>query len=656
MPSVEFAIDAIYQEVKMTVKIHAVDEYIPLIKSSIARYQQVVANIKQQAIHTWDSSVQPLEEAAEAIDRVWNELEHVNATNNTEHVRRVYTHLLPEITDFHTDVMQDEDLYKIFLQLRQSAEFSDLAIAQQTIIKNQIRDFELSGINLAPQQREIYKKLVQRVSELENDFSNNILDATNTWRHHVPEEQKDLLSGLPEQIVIQAKLKAQQEQKTGWLLTLDSPTYLAVVSYADDRSLRKTFYTAYSSRAPQNEKLIIEIMQIRQKIANLTGYNNYSEYSLVTKMANDVAQVDNFLQDIAHKTKPKAEQEFKTLCEFAGQNLEAWDVAYYSEKLKLDRYSFSEEQLRQYFPEQLVLGGMFALVQELYGMSISHVPGVYNKFQVTDSNNKLRGYFYIDLYARDGKRGGAWMADCLSRIKFADGSLQEPVAYLNCNFLPPVDGECGHLTHDDVITLFHEFGHTLHHILTQVDHYSVSGINGVEWDAVELPSQFMENWCWEWSVIEQISTLPLSEFKKIVAARNFNAALALIRQVEFALFDLRLHANTDPALSARDILNLVRKEFSVINVPEFNRFENSFSHIFAGGYAAGYYSYLWAEVLSADAFDKFIGDSVSKTKAGRSFLINILEQGGSKPAMDLFVAFAGREPKVDALLRHRGIL
>jgi len=660
------------------------EQFPLLIQASLDNYQSTITKVKSINSPTWDNAIQPLEEAAENLDRIWSLVSHINSVKNSTDIRNVYEELLPKISDFHTNIMQDEQLYNVYLQVSQLQEFSHLDLAQQTIINNELRDFKLSGVSLSPEQREVFKNLAKKSSLLENDFSNNVLDATEGWTYHITEDQQHLLAGLPEHTLEGAREKAQQQKQTGWILTLDQPCYYSVLTYAQSRDLRKEFYWAYNTRASDqgpnagkwdNGSLITEILHIRQQMAALVGYRNYAEYSLVPKMAHSTEQVRSFLEDLIFKAKPKAEQEFADLKKFAKQKghdgqLEAWDVSYYSELCKIENYDVSDEALRAYFPEPRVLTGLFKLVRQLYCIEIEEVADFdkwhesVRMFKVIDQSNNLRGYFYVDLYTREGKRGGAWMAECLSRIRFANDLLQKPIAYLNCNFAPPTEHKPGLLTHDDVITLFHEFGHTLHHVLTQVDYYSVSGTR-VAWDAVELPSQFMENWCWEWQVIQDITEnvntgepLPRSEFDKLLATKNYQSAMALITQIGFALFDFRIHENAgdDFNKSAQEILNSVRKEVAVIPIPEFNRFQNSFCHIFAGGYQAGYYSYLWAEVLSCDAFDMFRSSGLFNIDTGKKFLTHILEQGGSKPAMDLFIAFAGREPEVDALLRHHAIV
>jgi oligopeptidase A len=654
------------------------------IPIALKNYKDKVQITKQNEVHSWDTSIQPLEEAAESLNRIWSQLEHLNAVANTPDIRATYDELLPIVTNFETEIMQDGDLYKIYLEIYISEDFKSLTDAQQIIITNAIRDFKLCGVDLAPESRSEFKRLAEELSDLENQFSNNLLDATENWDYRVNATQASVLAGLPKLALDIAHQKAKDQNHDGWIFTLDFPSYYAIMSNAKDRELRREFYYAYSTRASDqgpnanrwdNTDIINQILAKRARLAELAGYSNYVAYSLVPKMAKNLEDILQFLHNLIVRAKPKAEQEFKQLQDFATKTdnitqLEAWDIAYYSELFKIQQYEVSEEALRAYFPEPRVLTGLFKLVRTVFGLQIEELSGfqkwhpTVRLFKVLDKHNNLRGYFYTDLYARDGKRSGAWMSECISRMRFSNNLLQHPIAYLNCNFAPPVDNNPGLLTHDDVITLFHEFGHTLHHVLTQVDYYSAAGMNGVAWDAVELPSQFMENWCWQWDVIQDISEniktgepLPRAIFEKLLATKNFQSGMALMRQIEFTLFDLRIHAKNgkDQNKTVAQILDSVRSEVSVVPIPEFNRFQNSFGHIFAGGYAAGYYSYLWAEVLSCDAFAIFNKNNVYNNEVGNAFVTQILERGGSKPAMELFKAFAGREPEVDALLEHHAI-
>jgi oligopeptidase A len=662
----------------------APEQFVDEIQAAIADYKLVIAAIKSNHVINWMSTIQPLEEAAERLDKVWSMLNHLNAVANTPEIRKVYEQLLPIVTNFSIDVMQDEALYDIYTVINASEEFFSLTVAQQTVITNAIRDFKLSGVSLPEPQSTELRQATERLSELENNFANNVLDSTEDWTYHVAPDQHTLLDGVPEHTKELAKAKAISSKLDGWVLSLDFPCYAAIIKHAVNRDLREEFYMAQNTRASDhgdmagkwdNTPLIAEILKTRQKIAHLTGYANFAEYSLVPKMAHSPAQVTEFLHEIAAKARPRALLEFAELQSFAQQQgfndkLEAWDIGYYSEMLRKQRFDVSEDALRVYFPEPRVLTGLFKLARKLFAIEIEEVTGFptwddsIRMFKVVDQDNLLRGHFYIDLFTRDGKRGGAWMSECTCRMRFASDLLQTPVAYLNCNFAPGVGHQPALLSHAEVETLFHEFGHTLHHVLTKVDYYSVSGMNGVPWDAVELPSQFMENWAWEWQVMQDISEninsgepLPRSEFDKLLASKNFQSALFLMRQLEYTMFDLRIHENSgeDANRTAHEVLEAVRKEISVVPTPASNRFENSFSHIFAGGYAAGYYSYLWAEVLSCDAYDKFKKAGLFDNDLGKAFLTHILEMGGSRPAMDLFVNFAGREPNVDALLKHHDI-
>lgn len=645
------------------------------INQALDEYKSVICRVKNNRDFTWDGAIQPLEEAAERLDKIWGWLDHINSVAKTNDIRDVYEHLLPIISNFHTEVLHDKQLFMLFVEYQDSVEFANLTTAQQTIIYNTVRDFNLSGVDLNPEAREKYKSYVERLKELENRFSNNVLDATEAYTMHVAPEDKAKLNGLPEHTIQHAATVAAQHRLKGWILTLDYPCYHAIMAYAEDRALRETFYREYNTRAASgkfdNTSVIAEILKYRYELARVTGYECYAEYSLIPKSAESVSEVKQFMHGIARRVLPLGRAEFNDLTTYAHSvglkgNLLAHDFTYYAESLRKEKFHYSEEDYRDYFPEPRVLTGMFKLARQLFGLSISEVADFdkWHKsvrlFKVVDAYNKLRGYFYIDLYARPSKIGGAWVAECSSRVRFSNDYLQRPVAFLNCNFAPPVGDKPGLLSHEEVITLFHEFGHTLHHVLTKVDFFSVSGMNGVAWDAIELPSQFMENWCWEWVVMQDISEhvntgepLPRKMFDQLVASKNFLTALAMLRQVEFSLFDMIIHESGN--VNAHEVLLELRKELAVVLVPEFNRYENNFTHIFDGSYAAGYYSYLWAEVLSCDAFDKFLEDGLINPELGKSFLVHILEQGGAKPAMDLFVAFAGRKPQVDALLKHHGI-
>lgn len=631
--------------------------------------------------YSWVSLVQPLEDANENIQRMWSPVAHLNAVMNNDALREQYNTCLPKLTAYSSEVAQDERLYTAYRQIAESAEYLALDVAQRKIIDNTLRDFRLAGAELDSADKKRFSEIQQQLAQLGSEFQNNVLDATQAWYLHVTD--KSQLAGLPEFAIEMAAQAAREKDLDGWCLTLDGPSYLAFMTYADQRELRRQMYEAYVCRASDhgpnagkwdNGTVIDRMLRLRQEAALLLGFANYGEYSLATKMARDVAQVIAFLDDLAQRSRPVAEKEFEELSRFARKfdgttPLAAWDVAYYSEKLREQLYAFSREELRPYFPESQVLAGMFSVLGRLYGMKVETVDDVetwhddVKVFEIRQDDGSVRGRFYLDLYARSNKRGGAWMDDCVSRKRVGD-TVQTPTAYLVCNFSRPVGDKPALFNHDEVITLFHEFGHGLHHMLTQVDYVSVSGINGVAWDAVELPSQFMENWCWEREALDLIARhhetgepIPDVLLKKMHAAKNFQSAMQMVRQLEFALFDMRLHSEFDPDgdRTVQQLLDQVRKEVAVVPTPAFSRFQNGFMHIFAGGYAAGYYSYKWAEVLSADAFSKFEDNGIFDRKTGSEFLHTVLEQGGSREPMELFVEFRGREPEVDALLRHSGL-
>ncbi|WP_455376089.1 oligopeptidase A [Kaarinaea lacus] len=629
----------------------------------------------------WENLIQPLENIQDRISKVWSPIGHLNAVLNSDPLRTAYNNSLEKLTKFNTEVSQDKRIYQAYRQIKDSDEFSSYNQAQQKVITDALRDFHLSGIDLPEDKQKRYKEIKQQLSKLTSSFGDNVLDATHAWKKHV--SNKTDLEGLPESALSMLAQTAKQNDAEGWMLTLDFPCYFAVMSYADNRELRKTIYDAYITRASDqgpnagefdNTSLMEEILALRYELARLLGYDNYAEYSLATKMAPSTEKVTDFLYDLAGRSKPYAEKDLQEVTEFAKQHdnlhdLKPWDITYYSEQLRKHKYDITQEQLKSYFPEPAVLKGLFEIVSRLFGLTIKQVDDVdvWHKdvkfFEIADENGELRGKFFLDLYARPKKRGGAWMDDCICRKKQFE-SVQTPVAYLTCNFSPPVDGKPALFTHNEVVTLFHEFGHGLHHMLTKIDYTPVSGINGVAWDAVELPSQFMENFCWEKESLNLIAMhyqsnepLPDELFQKLTAAKNFQSGLQMVRQLEFSLFDFRIHMEYDPSHAAgvQKILDDVRKKVAVIKPAEYNRFQHSFSHIFSGGYAAGYYSYKWAEVLSADAFSKFEETGIFNKKTGKQFLSSILEKGGSQEPMELFKKFRGREPTIDALLRHSGI-
>jgi oligopeptidase A len=653
----------------------------PAMDSLIAEGRALVETLATASVPpTWENFALKLEDHSEKLSRAWSQIGHMNAVVNTPELREAYNENLAKLTDFGSDVAQDERLYAKYKAIQASPAFANLTPTQQTIINHEVRDFKLGGAELPPEQKARFKAVSEELSKLGAKFEENILDTTNDFAHFV--EDKSLLTGIPED-ALEAALEAASGDANyagnGYKFTLHFPSYLPLMQYADNRTLRETMYRAYATRASEfskpewdNTGLIKDILKLKQEEANTLGFNNYAELSLATKMADTPKQVTEFLDTLAKRAKPYAERDVQELTAYAKKlgidDMQAWDVAYVSEKLREEKYAFSDQEVKQYFPEGKVLAGLFKVVETIFGVQVHKAEApLWHKdasfYQISDSQNQPIAYFYLDLYARNGKRGGAWMDDCITRRKKANG-IELPVAYLTCNFSAPVGGKPALFTHDEVITLFHEFGHGLHHMLTQVDEYGVSGIKGVEWDAVELPSQFMENFCWEWEVLRHMTAhvdtgaqLPRELFDKMVAAKNFQAGMQTVRQIEFSLFDMRLHGEFDPngKLTALDVIEQVRDEVAVVRPPKFNRFPNSFSHIFAGGYAAGYYSYKWAEVLSADAYSLFEEMGTLSAEAGSRFKNEVLAKGGSRPAMECFVAFRGREPSMDALLRHNGM-
>ena len=640
--------------------------------------EALLASVRDYA---WDSFAQPIEDMKERLSRMWSPVSHLNGVMNSDALRAVYNENLPRLSEYYTELAQDERLYAGYKALAASAGFAALTQAQKKIVENALRDFRLAGAELPPDKKARFKEIQKELSTLASRFSENVLDATQAWSLHLNDE-KDL-AGLPDSARAMARQAALEKNLSGWRFTLDGPSYVAFMTYADARELRRQMYEAFVTRASEvgphagrwdNGELIPTILKLRAEAAALLSFKNYAEYALQTRMAKSVDEIMQFLRGLAARARPAAQKEYDELKRFARgehglENLEAWDVAYYAEKLRQQRYAISQEDLRPYLPETRVVPGMFEVVRRLYGLDIRERRGVevwhphVRFYEIYDAAGELRGQFYMDLYARANKRGGAWMDDCIGRKRTAAG-VQVPVAYLVCNLAPPVDGKPALFTHDEVATLFHEFGHGLHHLLTRVDYVGVAGINGVAWDAVELPSQFMENWCWERAALDLIvrhvetgAPLPEALYQKMQAAKNFHSGMQFVRQLEFALFDMRLHSDFDPTgtKGVQQLLDEVRTEVAVVRPPAYNRFQNSFTHVFAGGYAAGYYSYKWAEVLSADAFARFEENGVFDRRTGMEFLSHILERGGSEEPMELFVRFRGRKPTVDALLRHAGL-
>jgi oligopeptidase A len=627
---------------------------------------------------TWRDFVEPLEDANERLSRAWGVVGHLNAVMNNPELREAYNSNLPKVTQYYTELSQHAGLYAKYKALAASPGFGELGRAQRKTVENELRDFRLGGAELPPDEKARFTAIREQLSEHSSRFSDNLLDATNAFAHYATETGE--VSGIPDDVLQAAREAARAEGRPGWKFTLHAPSYIPVMQYADSRGLRELMYRAYVTRASEfgkpewdNSALITRIVKLRGELARLLGFGNYAEYSLEPKMAESPRQVLQFLEELAARAKPYAGRDLDELKEFAAKELdlarlESWDLAYASEKLRVARYAFSDQEVKQYFPETTVLPGMFRLVERLYGVTIERTeapvwhPDV-RFYSVRDRAGALIGQFYVDLYARPSKRGGAWMDDAITRRR-KDGRLQTPVAYLNCNFSAGVGGKPALFTHDEVTTLFHEFGHGLHHLLTRVDVLGTAGINGVEWDAVELPSQFMENFCWESDVLAPMTAhvdsgapLPRELFDKMYDARNFQSGMQTVRQLEFALFDLHLHYDFNPEgdKAALDLLNDVRARVAVVIPPAYNRFPHNFSHIFAGGYAAGYYSYKWAEVLSADAYSLFEENGVLDPATGARFWDEILAVGGSRPALESFVAFRGRAPKIDALMRHNGM-
>jgi oligopeptidase A len=632
---------------------------------------------------TWDTVVAPTEAAFDHLDRAWGAVRHLNAVVNTPSIRDAYNAALPKVTAFYADIAQDRRSYARFRALAGAPSFAALDEARRKVVENALRDFRLGGADLADAQRVRFKAIQEELATLSSTFDDNVLDSENAWAHFVPDGRA--LAGVPADVIAAARAAAEADRREGYKLTLRYPCYMPVIQYADDRALRALMHRATSTLASElgasaawdNTPVIARILALRREEAQLLGYASFAELSLVPKMAQKPAEVLAFLRDLARRARPFAERDYAELVEFAARELRiddvaAWDLPYVAEKLKARRFSFSEQEVRQYFPEDRVLAGLFRVVETIYGITVR--PGMATTwhpsvrfFEIVDAAGALVGQFYLDLYAREGKQSGAWMDDAINR-RHAHDRVQHPVAYLTCNFSGPVAGGSAYFTHREVTTLFHEFGHGLHQLLTRVDVAGVSGLQGVEWDAVELPSQFMENFCWEWDVLSHMTAhattgapLPRELFDRMVSARNFGSGLAMLRQVELALFDMLLHGDYEPDGSGRystpqAVLDDVRREIAVVPRPAYDRFMQGFGHIFAGGYAAGYYSYKWAEVLSADAFSLFEERGVMSAEIGARFRDEVLARGGSRPALESFIAFRGRPPQLDALLRHNGMV
>jgi len=656
----------------------------PAVDALLADARRAIETIATNpAPPTWGTVVEPLAESLDRLDRAWGAVRHLNAVVNTQELRDAHNANLPKIVAFHADLGQDLRMYDKYRALRAQPAFATLDAARKTLVDNELRDFKLSGAELGEAGKARFKAVQEALADLSTQFEEHLLDATNAWAHYVEDAAE--LAGVPDDVLAEARAAAQADGRTGYKLTLRMPSFLPVMDYAHNRDLRRLVHEAYSTRASDlsahpewdNAPLITRILELRREAAQLLGYGNYAQVSLVPKMAGSPAEVIAFLRDLARRAKPFAERDFAELAAFARDELGLaelmpWDVAYAAEQLKAKRYFYNEQEVRQYFPEDQVLAGLFRVVETIYAVNIREGrtavwhPSV-RFFHIHDRNDALVGEFYFDLYAREGKQGGAWMDDAINR-RSVRGGIQHPVAYLTCNLSAPVGDRPATFTHDEVITIFHEFGHGLHQLLTRVDVAGVSGIQGVEWDAIELPSQFMENFCWEWDVLRHMTRhvdtgapLPRELFDKMLAAKNFLSGMWTVRQLEMGLFDMLLHDQFDPAGMAAwptplSLLAAVRAEVAVVPRAPYDRFMESFAHVFAGGYAAGYYSYKWAEVLSADAFSLFEEEGVLSPAAGARFRDEVLARGGSRPALESFVAFRGRPPQLDALLRHNGMV
>ena len=654
----------------------------PAIDSLIKENKKSLEELLDDENLDWKNLLVELEQIDNRLSRVWSPVSHMNSVVNTEEIRKAHDNCLPKLSAYSTEMSQNQKLYDAYNNINKSKDYDNLSNAEKKIIENALLKFKLSGVALDSDEKKKFKEIKTKLTSLKSKYEQNVLDATQSFRIHI--DQKTELAGLPGFVLAMAEQAARQEGLKGWVFTLDAPSFISVMTYSDKRKFREEMYQAYTTRASNkgpnagefdNTQVMEDILSARKELAEILGFANYAEVSIADKMAETTDDVSSFLNNLVKKSKPQAKKEYDSLKQFAQETcnikkLEAWDIMYVSEKLKQKEYGISQEELKPYFPADKVIAGLFEIVKRLYGITISELQDidVWHKdvkfYEIKDEKGEVRGRFYLDLYTRNNKRGGAWMDECIGRMKCGD-EVQVPVAYLTCNLTPPVGENPALLNHDEVTTLFHEFGHGLQHMLTKIDLLFVSGISGVEWDAVELPSQFMENWCWEKEGLELISShyksgeaLPESLYKKLLKAKNFQSAMMMVRQIEFALFDFRLHMEygTDLFDGIQQLLDEVRQQVAVVIPPEFNQFQHGFSHIFAGGYAAGYYSYKWAEVLSADAYAKFEETGIFNPDTGKEFLHSILETGGSEKAMDLFKRFRGREPEIDALLKHSGLV
>ena len=657
---------------------------VPALDEVLASSQQQIDQLEKSADRAdWSGFSEPLQAVDERLQRFWSPVSHLNSVQDSPELREAYQVGLERLTAYHALLGQNRVLYDGYQRIEQSEDFASLDSAKQRVISNALRDFRLSGVALEGEARERFRAIATELAALSNTFEQNVLDATDSWALDLVDERD--LSGLPQTVIDLARQTADSADVPGWRFTLRAPSYVPFMKYSDRRELREQTYRAYVGRASDcgpnpgqwdNSGVIRQVISLRQESAALLGYADYAGYALVNRMANSVSEVESFLTDLSARARPFAERELQTLEQFAEREfgsgpLARWDLPYYSEKLRAAICGFDPEAVRPFFPLPRVLEGLFEVVNRLFGIMVRQTesPDLWHDdvtlYEILDASGNQRGKFFLDPYAREHKRGGAWMADCAGRRRMAGGAIQNPVAFLTCNFTPPVGDRPALLTHDEVLTLFHEFGHGLHHMLTTVEESAVAGISGVPWDAVELPSQILENWCWEPEVLDMLARhvdtherLPADLVKRLRSARTFQSGLQMVRQLEFALFDLRLHATThlDGDDAVQNLLDQVRHEVSVLDTLPFDRFQNSFSHIFAGGYAAGYYSYLWAEVLSADAYSRFEEEGIFDPQAGQAFLQEVLEKGGVENPLDMFVAFRGRDPGIESFLRHQGLI
>ena len=650
----------------------------PAIVIILKKNRQLIKKLLAQKKYSWHNFVTPLETINEHLMYVWSTISHLNSVMGLPEIRKAYKTCLPLVTEYITELAQNTKIYQVFNSIAQSTEYKYFNSTQKTIVQKELRDFHLAGVNLPSAKKKLFMRQTQQLAKLGNKFNSNVVDATQKWSICLTKKQT---VGLPTHALNLGQANAKKKHKSGWCFSLDLPSYQALITYADSQALRKKIYIAFATRASDigpmagkwdNSKIIAQILKIRFNIAKLVQFNNYAEYSLATKMAKNPTQVLDFLTELFACSLPTAYQEFNELQKFAQKkSLAVWDIAYYTEKLSKIKFKFSQEDLRPYFPEDQVLTGMFTIAQRLYGITIKEITEIavwhptVRFFAIYDTKKTLRGQFYIDLYCRKYKRGGAWMDDCKTRRKLKNGKIQTPVAYLVCNFTPPLANQPALFTHQDVTTLFHEFGHCLHHLLTQVDYIAAAGINNVPWDAVEFPSQFMENWCWQPEGLKLISKhyktqapIPHKLLQQLLASQNYHAAMSMLRQLKLALIDFKIHLEFDSTNKNQltQIIKQLNKKIKFLPTTKYSRIAHSFTHIFSGGYAAGYYSYKWAEVLAADAFAKFLERGIFDKQTGQKFLNNILEAGGSEDPLTLFKKFRGREPKIDALLQQYNIL